>query len=85
MRNGSGFGRKGRIMSEKRKRGRPKLPVHIEYKSISVPKEVWVRLFKDAKATGTSVGKLATKLIVYAINGSGDGELDPVQDDGTDF
>ncbi len=70
-------------MSEKRKRGRPKLPVHIEYKSISVPKELWVELYNLAQASGTSVGKVATQLIRFAKSGARDELAD--LDDGTDF
>lgn len=49
---------------EKRKPGRPKSDVHKEWRSISVPKELWDKLSIQAKCEGTTIGKLATEHIL---------------------
>ena len=46
------------ILSLKRKPGRPKQVVVKEFKSISVPKALWVELFNEARRRGISIGEL---------------------------
>ncbi len=51
------------MKEKKRKPGRPKTLTHKEFKSISVPKDVWDELDRQAKHCGWTIGKVATNRI----------------------
>ncbi len=57
----------------KRNVGRPKLAVHKEFKSVSIPKELWVEIFNQAVQSGSTTGKVAANRIR-------NGTYDPSQD-----